>query len=177
MFSKSHCKIAYDDDVDMDEFEDFYDFSSTYDGEDEGEDGDLVSRTLEVSNIGELILLDGRTVGHRDLNKYYKQRVRPVDHRPCILALKREELLRLQSLYGSVKMDPTAIERLSDAQMVSLLRHERKQERKAQMIAQRASQKLHFQNQRREYKSNVDALRSRANRADQVIRDYHSRLV
>ena len=141
------------------------------------QNGELVSRTLQVSDIGELILLDGRTVGHRDLNRYYRQRHQPIDDRPCILAQKREELLRLQSLFGAVNMDPTAIQRMSDAQVVSLIRAERKKERKDLVMAQRAQQRQHFQNQRREYKSNADALRSKANRADQIIRDYHSRLV
>ena len=182
MISKSHCKIAYEEDIDLDEYEDFYDFTSTYDGVEgveEDEDGNVVTRTLEVSHLGELILLDGRTVGHRDLNTYYKQHYKPPDNRPSILAQKREELLRLETMFGALKMDPGSIERLSDAQVVSLIRQERKTEKKALMLAQRAEKKRsnHWSNQRREYQSNVDAKRSSQNMANQQIRDYHSRLV
>ena len=100
-----------------------------------------MTRTLEVSDIGELVLLDGRKVGHRDLNTYYKQNYKPADNRPSILAQKREELLRLESMFGALKMDPSSIERLSDAQVVSLIRQERKTEKKALMLAQRSQLK------------------------------------
>ena len=138
-----------------------------------------MTRTLEVSDIGELVLLDGRKVGHRDLNTYYKQNYKPTDNRPSILAQKREELLRLESMFGALKMDPSSIERLSDAQVVSLIRQERKTEKKALMLAQRSQlkQQNQWRNQRREYQSNVDARRSSQNLANQQIRDYHSRLV
>jgi pre-60S factor REI1 len=176
MMSKSHCKIAYEEDIDLDEFEDFYDFSSTYGEEAEGEDSDTTDRTLEVSHLGELVLLDGRTVGTRHLRRYYKQKFRPVDERPCILAQKREELLKLEMMFGAVKLDPQSIERLSDVQVVAMLRKEHKQAHKALIISQRAQRRQEFRNQRREYASNTDALRSSENTTAK-IRDYHSRLV
>ena len=176
MMNKSHCKIAYEDDIDMDEYEDFYDFSSSYGDEEMGEDGSLVGRTLEISPIGELVLLDGRTVGHRDLKMYYKQHFRPTDARPSILAQKREELLRLEAMFGAVKMDPAVIERLSDAQVVAMIRKEHREQRRALVIGERQQQKAHFKNQRREYKSTVDALRSSQNTTAK-IRDYHSMIM
>lgn len=176
MISKSHCKIAYEEDLDLDEFEDFYDFSASYGDEEEGEDGELVQRTLEISHLGELILLDGRTVGTRHLRHYYKQRYRAVDDRPCILAQKREQLLRLEMQFGAVRMDPASIERLSDVQVVAMLKREQKEARKALVLSQRAQRRQEFKNQRRAYTSNVNALRS-SETTTAKIRDYHSRLV
>lgn len=67
MITMSHCKIAYDDGEggDFEEFEDFYDFSSTHDAVEYDSDGELIEDSLEVSAIGELILPDGRILGHR----------------------------------------------------------------------------------------------------------------
>jgi pre-60S factor REI1 len=176
MISKSHCKIAYEEEIDLDEFEDFYDFSSSYGDEEVGEDGELVQRTLEISHLGELILLDGRTVGTRHLRHYYKQKYRPIDDRPCILAQKREQLLRLELQFGAVRMDPASIERLSDVQVVAMLKREQKEARKALVLSQRAQRRQEFKNQRRAYTSNVNALRS-SEITTAKIRDYHSRLV
>lgn len=100
MMDKSHCKLLYQEGEDMEEFEDFYDFSSSYDveGPEEGdedmeidsEDEDLVSKTLKVSDIGELVLLDGRVAGHRQYRRYYKQQYRPEDSREAVQAFKTE---------------------------------------------------------------------------------------
>ena len=176
MINKSHCKIAYEEDIDLDEFEDFYDFSSLYEDISDEDDEDSNGDNLQISSIGELILPDGRTVGNREFNLYYKQRFRPQDNRPSILAQKREELLRLETLFGAIKMDPTSIERLSDAQVVAMIKKERKEERKSLIIAQRVEQRQRFKAQRREYKSNVDALRSSQNTTAK-IRDYHSMIM
>lgn len=87
MMDRSHCKLLYDEDEDLHEYEAFYDFSASYsDAErhalnavnvssaadadadaDEGSDDETVevSRRLGVTDLGELVLLDGRTVGNR----------------------------------------------------------------------------------------------------------------
>ena len=95
MTDRSHCKLLYDEDEDLHEYEAFYDFSASYsdaerlalnavkvsssDATDAGADGEAsggaedgsddetveVSRTLGVTDLGELVLLDGRTVGNR----------------------------------------------------------------------------------------------------------------
>lgn len=82
MTDRSHCKLLYDEDEDLHEYEAFYDFSASYsDAErrdlnavntdaadlDEGSDAETVeiSRKLGVTDLGELVLLDGRTVGNR----------------------------------------------------------------------------------------------------------------
>ena len=126
MINKSHCKITYEEDIDMDEYEDFYDFSASW--EEDGEeieydsDGEPIEKCLEISRIGELILPDGRTVGHRDLRIYYKQKYRTQDTRPSVLAQKREELLRLESIFGGLNMSQNEIQRLTDAQVTSALK-------------------------------------------------------
>lgn len=91
MTDRSHCKLLYDEDEDLHEYESFYDFSASYSdaerrgldaanadadgdaaGPDEGSDGETVevSRTLGVTDLGELVLLDGRTVGNRKWSRY-----------------------------------------------------------------------------------------------------------
>lgn len=93
MVDRSHCKLLYDEDEDLHEYESFYDFSASYSeaektslvakndpaaagaagGEEEGEsDSETVevSRTLGVTDLGELVLLDGKTVGNRKWSRW-----------------------------------------------------------------------------------------------------------
>ncbi|KAJ2783033.1 pre-60S factor rei1 [Coemansia javaensis] len=102
MADKGHAKIAYDTEIDIMEISDFYDFSSTYpdaadhDADEEvvGQDADEegapsgaasgrarlmagpVAAQLEEED-GELILPNGTRVGHRSLQRYYRQTVMP----------------------------------------------------------------------------------------------------
>lgn len=94
MIDRAHCKLLYDEDEDLHEYESFYDFSASYldaeksgllaesasgtgdaaaDAENSGEESDgetvEVSRTLGVTDLGELVLLDGKTVGNRKWNR------------------------------------------------------------------------------------------------------------
>lgn len=87
----SHCKICYDE-CDLDEYLDYYDYSKNHDDDEEiewetesevsDEDGVLATveyqgrnKVLEISETGELILLDGqRRLGHREFRRYYKQK-------------------------------------------------------------------------------------------------------
>lgn len=179
MISKSHCKVAYAENIDEEEFEDFYDFSSSYEGvqEEYDEDGNVIEKALEISPIGELVLTDGRTLGNRAYRQFYKQRFHPEEMRDGVLALQREELLRLGSLqYGGQRMNMEELQKLTDVQVMSLLVERQKDIRYQQMIEQRSRQKRDFIDQRREYKSTVDKLRSSATTTAK-IRDYHSRLV
>eukprot|EP00941_MAST-03F_sp_MAST-3F-sp1_P001112 g1112.t1 len=86
MIDSSHCKMLYDIDVDMDEYEEFYDFSSSWAGVAPGLDGALSEKRIEIESSGELRLEDGRLVGHRDYNRVYKQQVRTEDTRDQVLA-------------------------------------------------------------------------------------------
>lgn len=100
MTDRAHCKLLYDEDEDLHEYESFYDFSASYadaaataetvgpvsenaspqsaaavpEGGEEGSDGEEavveVSRTLGVTDLGELVLLDGKTVGNRKWSRY-----------------------------------------------------------------------------------------------------------
>jgi C2H2 type zinc-finger (2 copies) len=170
MKSKSHCKIAFEEGVDMDEYEDFYDYTSSYDDMPEDEEGN--PKTVEISPIGELVLLDGRIAGHRDFRIYYKQRFRPEETRTAVLAQQREELERLGMKFGGMRMSRSELEDLPDTEVMSMLIKYHKDVRKGQSIAQRAAQRKAFMDQKREYQSNVDKLRSSATTTAK-IRDYH----
>ncbi|KAF9918876.1 hypothetical protein BX616_004828 [Lobosporangium transversale] len=110
MIDKGHCKIPYDTEAEMMEIVDFYDFRSSYPEEqqrkmleaaeraDRGEASVEDEEELELLNeeiagsgarLGdddmELILPSGARLGHRSLNKYYKQNVRPEETRDSVL--------------------------------------------------------------------------------------------
>lgn len=44
---------------------------------------------LDVTPLGELVFPDGRIVGHRALNRYYKQHIRPASNSTAIVAAQR----------------------------------------------------------------------------------------
>lgn len=115
MRDRSHCKLLYEDE-DMHEYEAFYDFSASYnnvethgvfkDGDsssDHGleEDDWQLSRRLSVTDIGELVLLDGRIVGNRMWNRFYKQHLRAVDSREVAVAQRKATSLRLGAMYDA----------------------------------------------------------------------------
>lgn len=94
MQDKGHTKIAYETEVDIMEISDFYDFSSTYpdaqdhDGDEMLDDGDAWAQTSGVrpngggvgdleEDDGELVLPNGNRIGHRSLQRYYKQSFMP----------------------------------------------------------------------------------------------------
>ena len=66
MRDKGHCKIHLETSDELLEFSDFYDFSSTYEGQED-------SSELIVNPEMELVLPSGATLGHRSLKIYYKQ--------------------------------------------------------------------------------------------------------
>ncbi|CAM9373248.1 unnamed protein product, partial [Discosporangium mesarthrocarpum] len=70
-------------------------------GQEEGDEEDLyeVAKTIEVSDLGELVLLDGRTVGNRSLKRYYQQRVPVPDQREAVQAQLKEQNHRLLTMY------------------------------------------------------------------------------
>ena len=171
MKSKSHCKIKYEEDIDMEEFEDFYDFSSSYDGMNEGDE----DRRVEINEVtNELVLLDGRTLGHRAFRTYYKQRFRPQEDRPSVLAQQREQLLKYSSQFGA-PITSMELVKMSDSDVMSSLVSYHKQIRKGQVMEQRAQSRKDFIDQRREYRSSVAKLRS-SETTTAKIRDYHKLL-
>jgi hypothetical protein len=195
MMSKSHCKVAYQEGVDEDEFEDFYDFSSSYqkkkregngDDDDDDEDEDeLVDDTLEISPLGELILTDGRTVGHRAFRKYYRQKHKPIDNRLAVVAQRREEVRRYQSQFRSTDLlhltpshtlNGMDLRRLSDTDIMTLLVKKHRELKRMQDIEQRMQRRQEYRYHRAEYMSVKDQLRARINVTDK-IRDYHGMLM
>jgi len=101
MIDKGHCKIPYDTENEMMEIVDFYDFRSSYpeeqqrkmleaaeradrgdvemkEGEEELDDEEYVGTGARLGDDEfELILPSGARLGHRSLNKYYRQNVKP----------------------------------------------------------------------------------------------------
>lgn len=179
MISKSHCKIAYEEDIDLDEFEDFYDFTSSYNefGIDNDEDIERQPQ-LKFNDIGELVLLNGKNVGHRAYRKYYKQYRKPVESRESVIAAQREEILKLTGQVSGIytKQTSSDLVKLSDTDVMGLLSKYHKIIRKNHVIQQRAQKRSEFIAQRREYRSKVDKARSSATTTEK-IRDYHGMLM
>lgn len=179
MISKSHCKIAYDEGIDGEEFDGFYDFSSTYEDLDEVEvdsEGEVQQEELEHTRTGELQLPDGRVLGHRQFRVYYKQYYRPADSRAPILAQQREELLRLGTKFGGNEWSVAEVSTMTDNDVMTNIIKYQKEIRKGQLIEQRAIKRQEHSIRRKEYKRTVDQLRSGENTTAK-IRDYHRMLV
>jgi len=94
MTSLSHAKFPADD---MGEFDEFYDFSASWESEGENaeesapvDDLQLIARTgkgiIDVTDDGfTLTLASGRRIGHRELSIYYKQNYRRHERDPKVL--------------------------------------------------------------------------------------------
>jgi len=94
MRDQTHCKMIYEEENEA-EYDEFYDFSESYShhiSPSNGEDEDVrqfVKGSATLADDGvHLVFSDGRTVGHRSFNIYYKQRYRPMDSRDAILINK-----------------------------------------------------------------------------------------
>ena len=180
MVSKSHCKVRYEEDVDLDEYEDFYDFTASYEDMPLDENGDPVSATASLSAIGELVLPDGRVAGHRDFRVYYKQYFPSArEEHPGVLAQQREELARLGiMLDGSQKTyDRQDIVAMPDTQVMTLLVKYHKEVRRNNMVQQRAKQHLDFVEKRKENRNRAQQQLGQVRKNEVHNRDYHSRLV
>ncbi|ELP90107.1 hypothetical protein EIN_405210 [Entamoeba invadens IP1] len=75
MKDKSHCKYHDEDEF----YEKYYYFPP-------------VEKTVDIVDMDEthLELSDGKIIGHRSLALYYKQNIKPVDCRECVVYSKRE---------------------------------------------------------------------------------------
>jgi len=180
MLSKSHCKVRYEEDVDLDEFEDFYDFTASYEDMPLDENGDPVSATASLSAIGELVLPDGRVAGHRDFRVYYKQYFPSArEEHPGVLAQQREELARLGiMLDGSQKtFDRQDIVAMPDTQVMTLLVKYHKEVRRNNMIQQRAKQHLDFVEKRKENRNRAQQQLGQLRKNEKHNRDYHGMLM
>ncbi|CAK4080411.1 unnamed protein product [Aphanomyces euteiches] len=127
MIDLSHCKLRYEEDEDLHEFEEFYDFTASYgvdntewedveevevgdeeDAEDEEEDELAGIKTITISETGNMVLPDGRQLGQREFRRYYKQRHRPDEARESVLAQTKERLLLAYQMAG-IDMNSTAL--------------------------------------------------------------------
>mmetsp|Transcript_28953 Transcript_28953/g.48614 ORF Transcript_28953/g.48614 Transcript_28953/m.48614 type:complete len:412 (+) Transcript_28953:30-1265(+) len=188
MMSKSHCKLRYEEGVDLDEYEDFYDFTASYEDVEEDEeeeeevdeDGNVLAPSnrnlIEFNSAGELVLKGGEKVlGHRDFRLYYKQYYRPADTRATVLAAQREELLRLGGKFGGLKHSVDEVEGMGDVQVMDLLIKYQKEVRKGTVVEQRAQQRKQGADQRKEIQSKAQKVRS-SEVITNKIRDYHRSL-
>lgn len=178
MVSKSHCKLRYENGIDGEEFEDFYDFSASYEDMEDvefDEDGNVVEGGMTISSTGEMVLADGRILGHRSFRQYYKQHYRPADTRAPILAQQREELLRLGGKFGGMKFLPEEVETMEDMQVMHLLVKYHKDIRKGMIVEQRAQQRDQQRAQRLDSNSKQAKVRS-SEITTQKIMDYHGML-
>lgn len=77
MIDKQHCKMLHEGNTLL-EYEDYYDYSSSYPDNDNGEDmEDVDMNAIDTENSYELTLPSGAVIGHRSLMKYYKQNLKP----------------------------------------------------------------------------------------------------
>ncbi|CAJ0627032.1 833_t:CDS:2 [Entrophospora sp. SA101] len=80
MIDKGHTMIIYDQEDDIMEISDYYDFRSSYsdlDIDDDNDDEDeLPKRNMIYQDKMELVLPSGARIGHRSLARYYKQNLR-----------------------------------------------------------------------------------------------------
>jgi pre-60S factor REI1 len=114
MRAKFHCKLPWEHEEDLEEYDEFYDYSplgdslSDVDDDDEQTASDDVDQVLakdgtkvELMSTGELKLTNGETgkskiLGHRRFLHIYKQRVHNKEEsRPAFLANSKERLLLL----------------------------------------------------------------------------------
>ncbi len=175
MISTSHCKIAYAEGIDLDEYDDFYDFTAENADLPVDEDGNPIEQVAQISSTGELILPNGRVVGHRAYKHYYKQRFAPVDSRPAVLAAQREQLLRLGIAVGADYTEDSIVA-MPDVQVLTLLVRHQKLHRRELAYQQRARQKDEMRAKRHDHALKASKLRSSEQRT-QIIRDYHGGLM
>ncbi|ELU13958.1 hypothetical protein CAPTEDRAFT_174182 [Capitella teleta] len=78
MIDKGHCMMLHDGDVLL-EYADFYDYRSSYpDEERPDKGGEEDADPVELNDEGfQLVLPSGNSIGHRSLQRYYRQKLRP----------------------------------------------------------------------------------------------------
>lgn len=85
MLDKGHCRMFHEGEVLL-EYSDFYDYSTSY--PDQGDPNEEVEANVINDSGFELLLPSGATIGHRSLNRYYRQKLainpRPAPSRSAI---------------------------------------------------------------------------------------------
>lgn len=134
MVDKAHAKIRYEDQADMDELSDWYDFTGSYDetaagpqfaeGEDAGDVEDVPEEIfqgrsvpdVEVLPSGELLISRNgvtKRIGVRWLRRYYDQNARAIEERESVLAAQRERLLLMYRAAGLQAPSDAALHQLA----------------------------------------------------------------
>jgi len=78
MNTLAHCKLAYEPE-DEAEYSEFYDFSSN-------ENALIESTISDASSEYQIIFKNGMSIGHRSLQRYYRQSYKPSENRAVVLA-------------------------------------------------------------------------------------------
>ncbi|KAL5274111.1 ZNF622 family protein [Megaselia abdita] len=114
MSDKGHCQINHEG-INMAEYSDFYDYSSSYPdhGEDQDIDEELDDDLLE-GNEYQLVLPNGNVIGHRSLNRYYKQHLNPNRQ---LIPKKNKKLTRIMNQYRSIGWKPATSQQLEEKKM------------------------------------------------------------
>ena len=101
MIDKGHSKIKFENSGEtLLEYEDFYDYSSSYPEGDEDEELEPTDYTIDDSDY-QLRLPSGSVVGHRSLFVYYKQNLKPQSNQ--VKKSKNKELLdKVMSQYKAL---------------------------------------------------------------------------
>ncbi|CEP64736.1 Rei1p LALA0_S13e01860g [Lachancea lanzarotensis] len=124
MLAKAHCRIPYETEDEMLEISEFYDFSSTYadraldagdenDWEDVGsdeegaeiEEEEEVPREFIYNDGTELYLPTGIKVGHRSLQRYYRQNLKP----ESVLTEGQGTLIAAETRHFAAVIDPKQV--------------------------------------------------------------------
>lgn len=114
MNDKGHCMINHEG-INMAEYSDFYDYSSSY--PDNGEANDIdeeIDDELLDGNEYQLVLPNGNTIGHRSLNRYYKQHLNPNRQ---LVPKKNKKLTRIMNQYRSIGWKPATSAQLEEKKM------------------------------------------------------------
>jgi len=88
MLDKGHCKMLHEGDSLL-EYDEWYDYTTSYPDQDQADD-EVDLNTLDDSGY-ELVLPSGTKIGHRSLQRYYKQSLNP--NRALVLVDKRRHNL------------------------------------------------------------------------------------
>ncbi|GAB5355395.1 hypothetical protein AAMO2058_000201900 [Amorphochlora amoebiformis] len=91
MRDRGHCKMSFEDEQDAEEYGDFFHVPEKK--EEKTKERRLAPNEVEgvaseMNDLGEIVMKDGRVLGHRSLVRYYKQNLKPVDTEQPSLVIK-----------------------------------------------------------------------------------------
>jgi len=144
MDDKNHCKLVlpeYEETL----YDEFYDFSREKGSEHSAGSIGIEPQVRELNNrrpvavneFDELVLSDGSTIGHRNLQRVYNQAIRPEDSRACVVIPK------LQAHYKALCMPGYGIPYEQDKQKM-FREYTRKTEQFRMRHQLRANNQKHF---------------------------------